>query len=743
MNRAIVDEAIARSDKAARKAETFAGVERAVKAGASLFDALRLAGIPDDVAMAAATAVTGLPAAPPLMLRNPQIPDAIDAAVIHDAGGVPLGSLQGRLWIAFADPDAARAAIFADDIVVCLATDDALAAALTAFEAKYPSDDPATLAVPAVSGDTMSSLKRQQGTDQTGNWDESTAQTASRATSVAPQMQARLHGPTSVTRFPVDQDSEEDLFDPVSGVHRKVAPPQPLAALAPPFETEGANLDGAIPEWNSTDLGGPTSVQLMPPGAAATALAAPTNSSTATANASANATANATAPATASSSESESVVADNEAERLRLLRLAALGSLRQFQFERPIGSGSMATVYLAMHKPTGRRVAVKVMQPHLMNQPLAVARFQREVRALRSLDHPHITATLDAGDAEAEANGKGVCWLCCPYLDGGTLAELLRQTGPMPTAMAVPIVGALLEGIAHAHARGVLHRDIKPQNILLSRSGDVQISDFGIARIAGDAPLTRIGFHAGTPAYMAPEQGRGEEVDARSDLFSVGVILVELLRGANPFVRPTLQETLAAVSSADIGSFSSDFPVVTAVVRGLVAADRDARFNSATDVLATLRPLLDQFQAVEAVVAQAIEDPAGAVDAGLDTIGVPGMGSSIPRSMAISPPSVVDVAAAASGFDDGTAPQPIFRAPAPPPLRGAAAPPRAAAVPRPAAARPVAIADPPELVDLPATVAVAVPAPTPTPRPRPIPWQGIAAVVAVVLLIAILVAVFR
>jgi serine/threonine-protein kinase len=447
----------------------------------------------------------------------------------------------------------------------------------------------------------------------------------------------------------------------------------------------------------------------------------------------------ATSTETSASLTGEPRVAELDAERLRLLGLAALGSLRQFQFEGAIGAGSMARVYLAQHKPTGRRVAVKVMQPHLMNEPLAVARFQREVRALRSLDHPHITATIDAGDADAEANGKGVCWLCCPYLDGGTLAELLQQTGPMPTSMAVPIVGAVLEGIAHAHAHGVLHRDIKPQNILLSRSGDVQISDFGIARIAGDAPLTRVGFHAGTPAYMAPEQGRGEEVDARSDLFSVGVILVELLRGSNPFVRETVQQTLAAVAAADIGAFASDFPVVAAVVRGLVAADRDARFNSANDVLAILRPLLEQFGAVEAVVAGAIEDPVGAVDAALDaaldTMGLPGMGSSIPSTPSVVAAkdldSVVDLAAAASGFDDGAAPQPIFRPPA-----VAAAPRLVAPAPRPLAAEPAGVA---ENTDLPPTLTVPVPAP-----PKAIPWPAIAAVViAVVAVAGILLAAFR
>lgn len=619
MNRTIVDDAIERSGRSSRRDELLARVAREVRSGSTLFSALHLAGIPADAIIAAAAAATGLPPAPKMLLLRPQIPEHLEADPLHDAGAVPLGSVQGRLWVAFSDPDAAKAAIFPDDIVVCLATDDDLELARDAFEQLHPkNDDAATLTIGAVGQETLDAIRRQQrGESDAAGWDDATAQAAA----VRP---GALRAPTDVSpsrpRPGFVEHSDEDLFDVPSTMLSTSSSPLPpettnarvskATTVASPLQGSSTAMSEALP-WSegaeldsSVDLASPTRLQSNP-----------------------------MVSATMESSSSP--------DRLRLLRLATLGRLRRFQFDEAIGSGAMATVYRAVDKTTGRVIAVKVLEPHLMHDPTSVARFEREVRALRSLDHPHITATLDAAVNDGrDADDAGVCWVCFPFLDGGTLRQLSARTGPMPVSLALPIIGAVLDAVAHAHAHGVLHRDLKPQNVLLSKSGDVQVADFGLARIAGDSPVTRTGLRAGTPAYMAPEQGRGDDVDERADLFAAGVMLVELLEGRHPFARTSVEATLLAASEANLGGFNSGVDLVDRAIARLVVANRDARFPSADAVLDHLRPLLDQLPAVEAVVARAIADPVAVASTNVGLGGAP-------------PSTSVDYAAAASGFDSG------------------------------------------------------------------------------------------
>ncbi|MDP2340589.1 MAG: serine/threonine-protein kinase [Deltaproteobacteria bacterium] len=583
MRRAIADEAIGRSGKAQRRAELMRVVARSVDAGALLFEALTAIGIAGDVILAAAASVTGLSPAPRLLVKNPQIPDGIDPVGVRDAGGVPIGTVQGRAWIAFADPEAAKAAVFSDDVVVCLALPDDLHAARATFDAAFPPDDDgATLTMAAVTPESLKAHReaKARAASKAARWEDATAPEA-----------------VVVVKRPLPSpggraENEEDLFDGPSATAMANAMTRAKTKPADPAK-----------------FGGPTTGPGVDPSASTRVAQNPLR---------ADLLGHSGAPhgdAEASSRRSGPLRADVDVgdpgsdEKLRLLKLAQLGRLKRFQFVRPLGSGAMATVYLATDRASGRAVAVKVLDPRLVDEPLAVARFARELHALRSLDHPHVTSTIDGGDTASD----GVCWLACPHLDGGTLAALVTRTGAMPLALALPIFGALLEGVGHAHLRGVLHRDLKPQNVLLSMAGDVQVADFGLARVAGDTPLTSAGVRFGTPAYMAPEQARGDVVDERADLFALGVMAVELFTGRHPFARDTPQQTLAAVARGAVPRLSTlvQVPaVVDDVVAGLCMRDRDQRFGSAVDAHLLLAHLLEGLPAVEAVVAHALKQPA-------------------------------------------------------------------------------------------------------------------------------------
>lgn len=216
----------------------------------------------------------------------------------------------------------------------------------------------------------------------------------------------------------------------------------------------------------------------------------------------------------------------------------------RYEIVRLLGRGGMGAVYLARDHALGRDVALKVVAAHLASDPAVTARFKREIQLSSLVTHPNVLRVFDLGEAD------GLKFLTMQYIDGETLADLLRREGPLPIARTLEIFRRMCEGLGAAHAQGVLHRDLKPQNVLVDRSGRIYLTDFGLAKSAALTTMTRAGALMGTPQYMSPEQVKGEPLDARSDVFSAGVMLHEMLAGEPPFSGDTLFELMMARTRA-------------------------------------------------------------------------------------------------------------------------------------------------------------------------------------------------
>ena len=213
----------------------------------------------------------------------------------------------------------------------------------------------------------------------------------------------------------------------------------------------------------------------------------------------------------------------------------------RYRLERELGRGGMATVYLASDLKHHRSVAIKVLRPELTPY-VGPERFMREIQVTAQLDHPHILSLLDSGEA------AGLLYYVMPYVDGGSLRERMKRERQLPLDDALQIAGEVADALSYAHGRGIVHRDIKPENILLA-AGHARVADFGIARAlsaAGGDKLTETGLAVGTPSYMSPEQGAGEhQLDGRSDIYSLGCVLYEMLGGDPPFTGSSAQAILA------------------------------------------------------------------------------------------------------------------------------------------------------------------------------------------------------
>ncbi len=203
----------------------------------------------------------------------------------------------------------------------------------------------------------------------------------------------------------------------------------------------------------------------------------------------------------------------------------------RYQIERRLGVGGMSTVHLAFDQRLERYVALKLLAEHLADDPTFVSRFRREALAAARLIHPNIVQVFDFGFDERQHQH----FIVMEHVPGRSCAELLRDHGRLEIEEAVEIIGQACRGLDYAHRNGVIHRDVKPGNLLVSEAEVVKLADFGIARAAGQSSITQVGSVLGTAAYLAPEQARGEEAGPRADIYSLGVVAYQLLSGRLPY----------------------------------------------------------------------------------------------------------------------------------------------------------------------------------------------------------------
>ena len=263
----------------------------------------------------------------------------------------------------------------------------------------------------------------------------------------------------------------------------------------------------------------------------------------------------------------------------------------RYRLESKVGSGGMSTVYLARDETLERWVAIKVMHREMSDQPDQLERFRREARAVAQLSHPNVVAVIDAGE------DGGYPYIVFEYVAGETLKQCIDRLGRLPVDEAAAYAIEIGRGLAAAHVRRLVHRDVKPQNVLIDPEGRAKVTDFGIARSLESDGLTKTGRVLGTTDYVSPEQAMGHGVDARTDIYSLGVLLYELLTGEVPFQA----ETLVGVAMKHVNEQMPDVqrrrPEVSsahaAVVERSTAKEPKRRYPDMTAFLADLEGALE------------------------------------------------------------------------------------------------------------------------------------------------------
>ena len=285
------------------------------------------------------------------------------------------------------------------------------------------------------------------------------------------------------------------------------------------------------------------------------------------------------------------------------MALASGTKLGPYEIQSPLGAGGMGEVYRARDTRLDRTVAIKILPAHLSDNPEAKQRFDREARAISSLNHPNICTLYDVGHQD------GMDYLVMEFLEGETLADRLAK-GPLPPEQVLKYGIEICEGLEKAHKTGVIHRDLKPGNIMLTKAG-AKLMDFGLAKAAtasappsssltmtisgpsADQPLTARGTIVGTFQYMSPEQIEGKEADARSDIFALGAVLYEMATGKRAFAGKTQASIVAAILASEPQPISVMQPMappaLDRVVKVCLAKDPDERFQTAHDLKLQLR----------------------------------------------------------------------------------------------------------------------------------------------------------
>ncbi|MCA9229787.1 MAG: serine/threonine protein kinase [Planctomycetales bacterium] len=261
---------------------------------------------------------------------------------------------------------------------------------------------------------------------------------------------------------------------------------------------------------------------------------------------------------------------------------------------RRLGSGGMAEVYLAEQKSLGRQVALKVLHPRLASDGNYVQRFLNEARAAASLVHPNIVQIYEVGQA------AGVHFIAQEYVQGDNLAHVMRREGAFPPGLVLEVLRQVVSALCKAQELAIVHRDLKPENILLSRSGEIKVADFGLARVLNvdSKTLTQVGVTMGTPLYMSPEQIEGKSVDARSDIYSLGITCYHLLSGEPPHDG----DTALAIAVQHLNSKPRPLdevrhdlsPRLTRIVHRMMSKQPEGRQSSPHELLAELRNLSNE-----------------------------------------------------------------------------------------------------------------------------------------------------
>jgi serine/threonine-protein kinase len=272
----------------------------------------------------------------------------------------------------------------------------------------------------------------------------------------------------------------------------------------------------------------------------------------------------------------------------------------RYEVESVIGHGGMAQVYLGTDRVLGRQVALKILSSQFARDATFVARFRREAQAAASLIHPNVVGVFDTGSDD------GTHYIVMEYVPGKTLAQVVREDAPLLPERAVEIAEAVAGGLAFAHRQGIIHRDVKPGNIMLTTNGDVKVMDFGIARATSSESLTQTATVLGTATYFSPEQAQGEKVDTRSDIYSLGCVLYEMLTAHPPFEA----DSPVAVAYKHVredpvppSAINPDVPqAVDAIVMKCLAKNPDNRYQTAEELKEDLR----RFRTGEQVMATPI-----------------------------------------------------------------------------------------------------------------------------------------
>jgi serine/threonine protein kinase len=261
----------------------------------------------------------------------------------------------------------------------------------------------------------------------------------------------------------------------------------------------------------------------------------------------------------------------------------------RYRLDRRLGVGGMATVQLAFDTRLERNVAVKLLAEHLAEDSSFVSRFRREALAAARLVHPNIVQVFDFGSDVH----SGRQFIVMEYVDGHSCAELLRDRGPMPPRDAVEILTQACRGLDYAHRNGVVHRDVKPGNLMVNTDGVVKLADFGIAKAAEQSDITKVGSVLGTAAYLSPEQARGEPAGPASDIYALGVVCYQLMAGKLPYEAASLTDLARLQESAPPPRLSDEVrdvpPTLAAAVARALARDPERRYADAAEMEDALR----------------------------------------------------------------------------------------------------------------------------------------------------------